>query len=95
MDLRRSVVDGGAFIGDHTIAYLEKAGLNGLVYAFEPNRRHFECLASSRGSSPKGLSDEEGEMAHYPWLNAGAGFLGKGEGKKVVKLDHMGLYELV
>jgi len=38
------VVDGGAFIGDHTIAYLEKVGTNGRVLAFEPNPVAFECL---------------------------------------------------
>lgn len=91
------VVDGGAFIGDHTIAYLNKVGKNGLVYAFEPNREAYECLVHNCPNalcSPKGLSDEDSEMAHYPWENAGAGFLGKGNGTKVVKLDHMGLLEL-
>lgn len=39
------VVDAGAFIGDHTIAYLNAVGLTGRVYAFEPNPEAFECLA--------------------------------------------------
>jgi len=38
------VVDAGAFIGDHTIAYLEKVGPTGKVYAFEPNPDAYECL---------------------------------------------------
>ena len=39
-----TVVDGGAFIGDHTIAYLEKVGPTGRVLAFEPNPDAMECL---------------------------------------------------
>jgi FkbM family methyltransferase len=36
------VIDIGAHIGDHAIAYARKAGL---VYAFEPNPLSFECLS--------------------------------------------------
>jgi FkbM family methyltransferase len=39
-----TVVDVGAFIGDHTIAYSEKVGTRGKVIAFEPNPDAFECL---------------------------------------------------
>jgi FkbM family methyltransferase len=39
-----AVVDAGAFIGDHTKAYIDKVGPNGTVYAFEPNRKAFKCL---------------------------------------------------
>lgn len=38
------VIDVGAFIGDHTIAYLNKVRENGMVYAFEPYINAFECL---------------------------------------------------
>lgn len=38
------VVDAGAFIGDHTIAYVRKVGPKGLVFAFEPNPVAIECL---------------------------------------------------
>jgi FkbM family methyltransferase len=37
-----NVIDIGAFIGDHTIAYAKKT--KGKVYAFEPNKKAFECL---------------------------------------------------
>jgi FkbM family methyltransferase len=40
-----TVVDIGAFIGDHTAAYKKKVGPTGKVYAFEPNPEAFECLA--------------------------------------------------
>lgn len=38
------VVDVGAFIGDHTLAYLEQVGPTGQVFAFEPQKEPFECL---------------------------------------------------
>jgi FkbM family methyltransferase len=39
-----TVVDVGAYVGDHTIAYSEKVGTKGRVIAFEPNPDAFECL---------------------------------------------------
>lgn len=38
------VVDGGAAVGDHTIAYLEAVGPSGKVFAFEPGSEAFKCL---------------------------------------------------
>lgn len=40
----QTVIDIGAFIGDHTIAYAQAVGLSGKVYAFEPNPVAFQCL---------------------------------------------------
>ena len=39
-----TVVDVGAFIGDHTLAYSKQVGSEGVVYAFEPNPIAFKCL---------------------------------------------------
>jgi FkbM family methyltransferase len=39
-----TVLDVGAYIGDHTIAYSKAVGENGKVIAFEPNEDAFECL---------------------------------------------------
>ena len=39
-----TVVDAGAFIGDHTVAYFKAVGDMGMVHAFEPNAITFECL---------------------------------------------------
>lgn len=39
-----TVIDVGAFIGDHTSAYLRRVGPLGRVYAFEPNPVAFSCL---------------------------------------------------
>lgn len=38
------VIDGGAAIGDHTVAYLEAVGPTGKVFAFEPGTEAFKCL---------------------------------------------------
>ncbi len=39
-----TVIDAGAWIGGHTMAYAEKVGVSGQVYAFEPNPEAFGCL---------------------------------------------------
>lgn len=39
-----TIVDGGAFIGDHTASYLEAVGPTGAVWAFEPACWALECL---------------------------------------------------
>jgi FkbM family methyltransferase len=39
-----TVIDAGANIGTHTVAYGEKVGKEGHVYAFEPFRLAFECV---------------------------------------------------
>lgn len=38
------IVDGGAALGDHTRMYLDRAGREGVVLAFEANPRYFQCL---------------------------------------------------
>jgi FkbM family methyltransferase len=38
------VVDGGAALGDHTAAYIQRVGASGRVFAFEPHPDYFECL---------------------------------------------------
>jgi FkbM family methyltransferase len=52
------VVDIGAYIGDHTVAYVRWAP-RGEVYAFEPNRIAFSCLVHNLigmfGGAQKGL----------------------------------------
>lgn len=47
------VVDGGAYIGDHTIAYAEAVGPTGRVLAFEVNPPALECLRHNAKPYPQ------------------------------------------
>lgn len=75
------VVDGGAFIGDHTIAYAEKVGAKGKVFAFEPCPSAFECLEWNMRNHPNvvcqqdALSDRQKRRTLVKGENAGAAFL--------------------
>lgn len=37
-------IDGGAFLGSHSVAYAKAVGPSGAVFAFEPTPSHAECL---------------------------------------------------
>lgn len=52
-----TVIDAGAYVGDHTCAYLEAVGSDGKVLAFEPNPEAFECLEHN---CPKALCLDHG-----------------------------------
>ncbi len=39
-----TVIDAGAWIGGHTMAYAQKVGESGWVWSFEPNPYAYECL---------------------------------------------------
>jgi len=71
-------VDAGAAIGDHTIAYIEKAGDPKLVHAFECNPLMLECLRYNCPAChiyPVALSDKaETLFFHGCDANAGGGF---------------------
>ena len=71
-----TVVDAGAFIGDHTIAYCNAVGKSGDVYAFEPNPAAFECLQHNCSSAKLfncGLSDRKEDVNYSHDLdNVGA-----------------------
>ena len=89
------VVDAGAFIGDHTIAYLKKVGPEGKVFAFEPNPAAYACLCHNCPDAVtfnSGLSNTESVASYKPDPNAGAGHLDIGEGDtKLVTLDSLNL----
>lgn len=77
------VVDGGAFIGDHTIAYLKAVGPEGKVYAFEPNPAAYACLYHNCPEAVTfnaGLSDRESFADYLASENAGAGHVADNEG---------------
>lgn len=67
-------VDGGAFDGDSTIAYSNKAGPSGFIYAIEPGPLAFRCLKHNAALFPAGnvaalqvaLGAKEGSVVHVP-----------------------------
>lgn len=89
------VVDAGAFIGDHTIAYLKKVGGTGKVFAFEPNPAAYSCLCHNCPDAVTfncGLSNQESVANYHPDQNAGAGHLSHGTGDiKLMTLDSLNL----
>lgn len=97
------VVDAGAFIGDHTIAYARAVhGVDsGRVIAFEPNRVAFECLRRNMKDLVHvecwccGLSDGDREMRLLVDPNAGGSHLAEGCGGVAVRdLDSLELTRL-
>lgn len=87
------VVDAGAFIGDHTIAYTKAVGRTGRVMAFEPNPAAYECLVHNCPEAMAfnlGLSDRSEELKMAIDVNAGASYVGDGgQSINVVALDSM------
>lgn len=73
------VVDAGAAIGDHTIAYMEKAGASN-VHAFEVNPKMVECLRHNCPGAhiyPFALSNYVGSIFFHADRegNAGKGYV--------------------
>lgn len=74
-----TVVDVGAFIGDHTLHYANCVGPTGSVIAMEPNPYAFECLAHNMASYKQvtclnvGASDSPHRAGYSGNKNAGAG----------------------
>lgn len=89
------VVDAGAFIGDHTTAYLKRVGTDGKVFAFEPNPVAYNCLCHNCPEAVTfncGLSDKETVASYRPNQNAGAGHIEHSEGDiKLLTLDSLNL----
>ena len=70
------VVDGGAFIGDHTVPYAEAVGPTGQVWAFECSLPALECLARNTAHLPQvqivtaALDAHEHSVAvHQNWIS--------------------------
>lgn len=92
------VIDAGAFIGDHTIAYLEKVKAAGCVFAFEPNPKAFQCLIHNCPKAKAfnyGLCSHAGEAFLEVCDNVGASSIGEaGEDIKLMCLDELNLDRL-
>jgi FkbM family methyltransferase len=97
-----TVVDAGAFIGDHTLAYCNAVGKKGRVYAFEPNPRAFECLEHNCPAAKNyncGLSNIEESVCYSSDSNAGAGRITNNSNDnaieiKIIALDSLNLSAL-
>ena len=76
----QTVIDCGAFNGDHTIAYSRKVGENGTVVAIEAGETAFKCLAHNTALFEHqnvhiyhaAVGNEEGCVTHTPAPNLGA-----------------------
>jgi FkbM family methyltransferase len=94
-----TVVDAGAFIGDHTVFYARCVGSAGHVHAFEPNTQAFECLHYNTRALPvtchnAGLSNTAASATVCKDDNAGASHLSDGQGCRVFPLDDLALPRL-
>lgn len=92
-----TVVDIGAFIGDHTIYYANAVGSTGSVVAFEPNQISFDCLVHnmSRYNWVKcmalGVSDSSHNIEILIDKNVGASHAVNGGNIPCIALDSLNL----
>lgn len=81
-------LDVGAFIGDHTIAYMRATGVHENVHAFECNPEAVECLSHNCPGCrihSVALSDQEEDLFfHKASSNAGGSFVSRDIESKVV-----------
>lgn len=89
------VIDAGAAIGDHTIAYMEKCGVPANVHAFECNPKMVECLRHNcQGAQiyPFALGCTFGTVKFNEWPgNLGASHIHRYDGNDVpcIPLDSL------
>jgi FkbM family methyltransferase len=94
-----TVVDVGAFCGDHTEYYVNRVGRTGKVYAFEPNPPAFECLEFNMAKYPNvacfnmGASDRKHTISIAQSNNVGASHAIEGDEVKCITIDSLGLTE--
>lgn len=93
------VIDAGAYIGDHTIAYSNAVGLDGFVFAFEPNEDAFDCLVYNLKNSPNTTCFNHG-LGSEPCTkgiakakdNVGCTHITEGEGIVIDSIDNLNLF---
>jgi FkbM family methyltransferase len=94
-----TVIDVGAYCGDHTEYYVNRVGRTGKVYAFEPNPPAFECLKYNMDRYPNvaclnfGASDEPHGMGIATDPNMGASHAIDGDAVKCITIDSLNLTE--
>ena len=78
---RATVVDVGAYIGTHTLAFARKAGDAGRVYSFEPHPFHFELLQ---------LNVEQNGLSNVTLVNQGVSDAAKDLAMRATDADRTG-----
>lgn len=92
-----TVIDVGAFIGDHTIFYAECVGPTGAVVAMEPNDAAFFCLKHNMQAHGNavclnvGASDSAHGIDIAQSLNSGASHAIEGIGSACIAIDSLNL----
>lgn len=93
------VIDAGAYIGDHTIAYAKAAGIDGNVFAFEPNPAAFECLEYNLKNMPNTTCFKQGLGSSITRKglsvvvdNIGMTHLSKGDDVSITTIDSLELF---
>jgi FkbM family methyltransferase len=96
-----TVVDVGAYVGDHTICYSCLVGGQGKVLAFEPNAEAFECLQYNLSQSKntvcfnRALGSSPGRASiDDSCSNKGMSHLTQGNDVEVFPLDQLNLDRL-
>lgn len=93
-----TVIDIGAYIGDHTISYARAVGHTGIVHAFEPNYYAFQCLEWNMKKHPQvkiyqcGIGSEHGTMGvTNENLNYGMAYMDGDGDIPIIPIDSMNL----
>ncbi len=75
-----TVIDAGAWIGGHTMAYAKKVGALGRVFAFEPNQSAFDCLVRNKQQFPNVhcLNVALGDKIQPVWITIKKGWYDSG-----------------
>ena len=93
--LTGTVIDVGAFIGDHTVFYARHSPS---VFAFEPNPEAFECLCRNVPHNVRsfklGLGAGPGRASIVQNANAGMAALVHGHDIPIIALDSLNLSEV-
>jgi FkbM family methyltransferase len=96
-----TVIDCGAFIGDHTIAYSNKVGDDGLIIAFEPSKEAYECLEYNLKEKDNTIIRKQGlgEKTESKGIravegNSGMNYLIEGNEISIMSIDELNLSKL-
>jgi FkbM family methyltransferase len=75
-----TVIDAGAWIGGHTMAYAKKVGVNGRVIAFEPNSFAYDCMVLNTNQFQNVERREValGDKIQPAWISAKRGWYDSG-----------------